>query len=172
MQILADDNITFEKAIKLTQIFLNNYQNLNENDQEIIISSLVKSENGARGFFVTYLTDNREIADIPSEGVIKGLKSSPEIVSELLVKNVAMSTAMKISHQRSENEEMAQNSERVTNRSIQLIKDLKLDIVTEKIKQLITTITEKKGIYQDFLNRWNYDDQQQEMIKQNLQSLV
>lgn len=172
MEILADDNITFEKAIQLTQIFLNDYQNLTENDQEIIISSLVKSENGARGFFVTYLTDNREIADIPSEGVIKGLKSSPEIVSELLVKNVAMSTAMKISHQRSENEKMAQNSERVTNRSIQLIKDLKLDIVTEKIKQLITTITEKKGIYQDFLNRCNYDDQQQEMIKQNLQSLV
>lgn len=168
MNLLASATITFEEAIAFTKSLLNNLENMNEEEKEITVSSLVKTENGARGFFVTYLTDDRKIADFHSEGIIKGLKSSPEIVAELLVKNVAMSTAMAITHTRNNNEEMTIKSQRVTNRSLEAIKKLNLDIIREKITQLKITIEQEKGIYQDFLQRWGYDETQKQAITKML----
>jgi hypothetical protein len=164
MNLLASETISFQEAIALTESFLEQRENLNEKEKEKTISSLVKTENGARGFFVTYLTNDGQIADFNSEGIIKGLKSSPEIVGELLVKNVAMSTAMVITHQRNNNQEMAQKSEEVKRRSIEVIKKLNLDLIHQKIKQLTTTINQEEGVYQEFLNRWGYDQQQKKAI--------
>jgi hypothetical protein len=160
MNLLASETISFEEAISLTQSFLDNLENMQEEDKYQIISSLVKTENGARGFFVTYLTDERLFADFPSEGIVKGLKSSREIIAELLVKNVAMSTAMAITHRDNHNEEMAQKSLRVKIRSINLIKELNLDLIQQKIAQLKITINQNQGVYQEFLERWGYDQNQ------------
>jgi hypothetical protein len=162
--------ITFEEALSFTQSLLEKIETMTEAEKEEAIASLVKTENGARGFLVTYLTDDRSLADNPSEGLIKGLKMSPEIVGELLVKNVAMSTAMRITHKRNNDQEMAQNSEIVTKRSLNLIQQLQLDIITEKIVKLQRTIQNQQGEYQEFLERWGYDDEQKELILKTLQN--
>lgn len=171
INLIADKNITFEDAIALTEDFIAQIDHLSEKEKSVIISSLVTSENGARGLFVTYLTSDNPIVDNLSEGIINGLKTSPEIVSELLVKNVAMSTAMSITHTRNNNPEMAQNSLKVTQRSINLIRQLSLAEIREKIDLLIETIKQEKGMYQNFLTRWGYDQEQKKAILETISSL-
>ena len=172
MNLLASETITFAEAIAFTQSLLDKIDTMKEVEKEQAVASLVKTENGARGFFVTYLTDDRTFADRPSPGIINGLKSAPEIVSELLVKNVAMSTAMAITHKRNNHPEMAQKSERVTERSVNLIKELQLNIITDKFKKLQSTIDVGEGEYQQFLQRWGYDEVQKQRIKKMVEQLL
>lgn len=168
------DAISFEEAIALTQSFLAEMQQGSLSDSKIegTIAALAASENGARGFFVTYLTDERSFADQPSDSVVQGLRSSPEIVSELLVKNLAMSTAMILAHTRSQNPEMAQGSERVQRRTICLIQLVKLAIVQTKLQMLSETIATNTGHYQRFLERWGYDIEQRDAIQQILKRVI
>lgn len=166
--------ISFEDAITLTQSLLveMEQETLSESEIEQTIAALAASENGARGFFVTYLTDVRSLADHPSSAIVQGLRSSPEIVSELLVKNLAMSAAMILTHTRNQNPEMAQGSERVQRRTIHLINLVKLAIVETKLQTLSESITTGTGVYQSFLKRWGYDADQQNAIDQALQQVI
>lgn len=167
------DQITFEEAIDITQSWLKKMKanELSAAEIQSFITTLVKTENGARGFFVTYLTDDDSLADHPSEEIINALKSSPEIVGELLVKNLAMSTGMMIAHRRNDDEESAQGSGRVRQRSKDLIQKLSLDPIAIKLDQLKTTLEQNQGEYTDFLKRWKYDTEQREAIYQTLLSL-
>ncbi len=168
------DAISFEDAIALTQSLLAEIEQGSLSDPEIerTIAALAASENGARGFFVTYLTDLRSLADHPSSAVVDGLRSSPEIVSELLVKNLAMSTAMILTHTRNQNLDMAQGSERVQRRTTHLIQQTQLAQVQTKIHSLLESIASGAGQYQSFLERWGYDAAQRQAIAQALQSIV
>ena len=164
MTLTAEKNISFEDAIALTQNFVAQLDSLSESEKENTVTSLVASENGARGFFVTYLTSADEVVDQESAGIVAGLTTSPEIVSELLVKNVAMSTAMKITHLQNDNEQMAGNSQRVTQRSLKFLEQLDLEVSKTKIQQLQDTIVNHDGVYQKFLTRWKYNDEQKQAI--------
>jgi hypothetical protein len=166
--------VTFEDAIAQTENLLNEIveKKLEEAEIEKAIASLVNSLNGARGFFVTYLTADHPLADNPSTGVIKALQSSPEIVSELLVKNLAMSSAMALTHRRDNNEEMALSSQKVTQRTTNLIKQLNLDITTTKLEELQESVKNKNGNYQNFLERWGYDEEQLAVISQTVSKVL
>ncbi|MGV2389707.1 MAG UNVERIFIED_CONTAM: hypothetical protein LVR29_19960 [Microcystis novacekii LVE1205-3] len=100
--------ITFENAIQQTQDLLSQIEHLDANIITEKLTDLVSTENEARGFFVTYLTSDLPYTEYPSLEVITALKTSPILVNELLVKNLAMSTAMASScHRESRNEENA-----------------------------------------------------------------
>lgn len=165
-ELSVGEEITFEEAIALAQSLLSEMERgeLAEPELEARIGALVGSENGARGFFVTYLTDDRALADSPSPAVVRALQSSPEIVSELLVKNLAMSAGMAVAHRRNQNEEMAKSSERVRSRSAALIRDTELSAARSKAKQLLESVSSGEGAYQSFLKRWGYDSEQLEAI--------
>ncbi len=164
MNLIAEKTISFEDAISLAQNFIEGLETISETEKEEIVSALALSNNGARGFFVAYLTSENPVVDQEFVGILNGLKTSPEIVSELLVKNVAMSTAMKFTHQRNNDEVMASKSQRVTHRSLNFIKKLSLTQTEEKIKQLKKNIETGQGVYQKFLTRWQYDLEQKEAI--------
>ncbi|MBE9222958.1 hypothetical protein IQ215_09655 [Cyanobacterium stanieri LEGE 03274] len=172
MNLIATKDISFEGAIALTQEFINQLPTLEEDKQEKIVASLVQSANGSRGFFVTYLTHENQLVDNPSNGIIQGLKSAPEIVSELLVKNIAMSTAMRITHLHNHDQTMAESSQKVTQRTKKIVELCQIDQVKNKISQMQNTIKNKSGEYQDFLNRWGYDDEQKKAILESIQGIV
>lgn len=171
---LVPESITFEQAIALTQTLLGQMaaDTLSDNEIEQRIAALVASENGARGFFVTYLTDQRSLADQPTAGVVRALQSSPDIVVELLVKNIAMSSAMAIAHRRNQDEHMAQGSDQVRSRSLHIIQQLHSPLVTETAQQLNTSAETGTGSYQAFLDRWGYDTEQRQAIQQALAPIV
>jgi hypothetical protein len=166
--------MSFEQGLTLTQDLLEQIEqgNWSESEIESAIASLVKSENGARSFFVNYLPSPSVLADQPSPGVIRALQSSPEIVAELLVKNLAMSTAMAITHSRSQSPENVAGSERVKRRTIALIQQIQSPLIKEKAQSWVESVTMGGGRYQDFINRWGYDAEQQQAIGQNFRLLL
>ncbi len=168
------ENITFEQAIEITQTLLDQIEEkaLFEAEIENAIAQLVKTQPGARGFFVTYLTDPRPWCDHPTDAVIQALNKSTQIVSELLVKNVAMSTAMAVYHRRQNNTEMENSSQRVAQRSVNLIQQLNLPILRSLIQQLLDNIQTGEGTYQEFLERWGYDSEQKTAIIDVLNPLL
>lgn len=166
--------ITFEQAIALTQSLLSQMAaaELQPNEVESAIAQLVKSENGARGFFVTYLASEQALADAPAPEVVRALQSSPEIVAELLVKNLAMSAATAVTHRRHQDEAMAQNSERVRSRTAHLIQLVELPAVDERAQKLQESAATGEGSYKTFLQRWGYDAEQRQVICQALTQVI
>ena len=172
--LLAPESITFEGAIELTQSLLSLIEadRLLEAEIEQAVTSLVKTQNGARGFFVTYLTDDSLVGDRPSPGVVEALRSAPEIVAELLVKNVAMSSAMVLHHSRHQNQEMAASSARVQERSRNLIEMLQLPACQTVASQMLASVQNASGEYEEFFRRWGYDEEQRRAIGAAVRSAI
>ncbi|EAZ89870.1 hypothetical protein [Crocosphaera chwakensis] len=168
------NNLSFENALQLTETLIDAMAKKQLKDYEIeeIITTLVSSKNGGRGFFVIYLTTDLSIADNPSEGVINALKTSSDNVSELLVKNLAMSSAMVITHRRNNDEQKAQGSDRVCKRTINLIKQMNLELTQQQLQELNQTIINNEGSYQIFLEKWGYDQEQKHTIKNKIEQLL
>ncbi len=167
-----DMSITFENAIQQTQDLLSQIEFLDTETITQKFTELVSTENGARGFFVTYLTSDLSPTEYPSLEVITALKTSPILVNELLVKNLAMSTAMVIYHRSQGDEENAQGSEKVQEKTSQLIKELLSPSLGEKLQQLATSLNTGQGEYQAFLERWGYDDRQRQAIAEIMQPFL
>jgi len=166
-------SLSFEQAIAYCQELLAqvDQHQITDADLETAIGNLVATENGARGFFVTFLTANEfPLADQPTPPVLNALHTAPAIVGELLVKNLAMAAAMAIHHQRNQDPQAAQGSQQVCQRSQTLIQSLQLPGVAEKLAELERSLN-GEGSYQTFLTRWGYDDQQKQAISTALKSL-
>ena len=155
--------MTFEDAIAYTENLLSR-QDLDDSQLESEIANLVQTANGARGFFVCFLTGDWFLADAPSLAIIQALQSAPKAIAELLVKNLAMSTAMAITHRRSGNNEQAQGSDRVAKRTALLIEKVNLLEVKEIAMQMSTSAITDNGTYTDFLKKWGYDLEQKQAI--------
>jgi len=164
--ILSQTPVTFEAAITQSQALLTAIAEQRLDDQAFAqqVKTLVQTENGARGFFVTYLTADLPQADQPSPSLLAALQTSPEIVSELLVKNLAMASATAVLHRRQQSPELAQGSEQVRQRTVNLINQLALPPLTPKLLALKTTVTTGQGDYQAFIERWDYDAEQKAAI--------
>lgn len=167
------ESITFQDAIALSQTLLAQAEQgeVTEAELETAIAALVLSQNGARGFFVTYLTGDSPLADQPSEAVIEALQTAPGTVADLLTKNLAMSSAMAVAHRRNQNEEMAQGSEQVRSRTIHLIHRLPLAELQTRLAQLHQSVTTGEGPDEPFLQRWGYDTEQRQAIATALQTV-
>jgi hypothetical protein len=76
-----------------------------------------------------------------------------------------MSSATALAHRRNQDETMAQGSEQVRDRTLSLIKAVKLPIVNEKLQEMEKSLTTGQGEYQDFLERWGYDSEQKKVMK-------
>ncbi len=164
--------VTFEQAIALTKNLLTQMEaGLSATKIQAAVTALVSTKAGARGFFVTYLTDPRSPSSHPP-AVIQALQSAPETVAELLVKNLAMSTAMILTHQGNQSPQMAADSAQVQARALGLIQQLPLPAIQVHLQKMQQSAANGKGDYQSFLERWGYDDQQRQTIQQVLAQVL
>ena len=167
------DNVSFESAIALTQRMMEQLplKQLEAPLQETV-AKLVSTRNGARGFFVAYLTDAVPLADNPDPEIVEALRQEPEQVSELLVKNLAMSTAMEMAHQRNGQPDQAQQSARVSRRSADLIKRVGGEPLRTEAEALWEAIAKSTGSYTLFLKKWGYDAEQKSAIAAQLKAVL
>ncbi len=165
------EEISFEDAIALTQKLLANDEPPDATIQSII-PKLLKTKNGARGFFVTFLTHQNSLADDPSPALITALRSEADTVAELMVKNLAMSSAMTVMHQRQENLRNLEGSRHVQERSSLLIQRLDLAEISEKLLALWAALRGEGNQYAAFLDKWNYDTEQRAEIHRAIEPLV
>jgi hypothetical protein len=159
-------NIKFDEAISLTQAFLNQLKQneLTSSQIQDFVTNLVKTSNGARGFFVVYLTAQDPLCDEPRSEIIAALRSNLELTANLLVKNIAMSTAQQLYHHRRNDPDMAASSATVTARTTKIIQQLNLPQIQDLCRELVNTIKTGTGAYTDFLTQWGYDDEQKHSI--------
>jgi hypothetical protein len=171
--LLVPANIKFDEAIDRTQAFLMQLKknDLTSSQIQDFVSALVQTANGARGFFVTYLTAPDPICDEPRSEIVAALQANPEIAADLLVKNLAMSTAQQIYHQRRNDPEMMASSATVAARTTKIIQQLNLPQIQEMCRELVTTIQTGTGSYSEFLTRWGYDEEQKNSIERVVSQL-
>lgn len=160
-------SLSFPEAISITQSLIAQIKanELSEVEIQQAVSSILSTKNGGRGFFVSYLTSDESWLDNPPPGIINGLKSSLKVTRELLVKNLAMSSAMVITHQNNNDIQNVEDSQRVCQRTTNLIQEVDSKSITEELIQLQATIDSEQGKYQDFLERWQYDSEQKIAIR-------
>jgi hypothetical protein len=166
-------DLTFVDAIALTQSLLEQRSQsvIEDAEVEASVAQLVATHNGARGFFVTYLTDSRELIDSLLPIVASALTQAPAIAPELLVKNLAMSTAMEITHRRNSNPDQAAQSAQVQQRTAALMNLLGFPYFKTEAEGLWQGVTTENGSYTAFLKRWGYDAEQKTAIAHSLQTV-
>ena len=159
---------TFKEAMQASMIWCKSWEN-NEISDEVIsdrIGELIKTMEGARGFFVVSLSIDCPLMDRFPDALIFQLRSAGEIVVDLTVKNLAMSSAMIITHRKNGNPQQIQ-SERIKMRCIELLKLLDSNQVKKRLDVLLEA-TKGNGEDLKFLERWEYDDEQVNAISKSI----
>ena len=159
------ENVAFAQAIALTQEFVERLEREPPPaDVERFVSDSIGTIEGARGFFVGYLTSDRPCADRDNPDIARALAAGPDFAIELLVKNVAMSAAAAVGHRRKNDGETARLSDRTCGRSLRLLRAIDRPLALELARAMVASARNGTGSYGDFLQRWNYDEAQKQAI--------
>ena len=130
------------------------------------IAELTKTRNGLRGFFAYALSDKDcfLLDKLPFSLIFK-LTESGFAVVEIVVKNLIMSTAQIIIHQRENNHEYEITSEIISERCKAILRLLETKLVTKTINQVLNNLD---NMGNSFDNSIKYDSEQKEFIKKQI----
>jgi len=130
------------------------------------IAELIKTKNGLRGFFAYALSDKDCLLldKLPFSLIFK-LNEGGDAVVEIVVKNLIMSTAQIIIHQRDNNHEYEITSEIISERCKVILRSLDTKLVT---KYIIQVLKDLDNMGNSFDNLIKYDSEQKEFIKRQI----
>jgi hypothetical protein len=152
---------TFQEAMEISAHWLVLWDN-GELSDEVLgdrVAEIVASTEGARGFFVVSLAGDCPLMDRLPEPVAFALRQGGVGVIDLIVRNLAMSTAMVVHHKRQADTLQQSGSERVQARCTELLQMMAPDLVKLRLEQLLEG-TKGRGQDVSFLKRWGYDADQ------------
>ncbi|WP_320674972.1 hypothetical protein [Prochlorococcus sp. MIT 1341] len=166
---------SFQQAIEFSALWIKAWE-VGELSDEVLadrIAELIETHNGMRGFFAIALSIDSPLLDRLPEPIVIQLRSSGEKVVDITVKNLAMSSAMALVHQRNFDQELQSKSERVTARCKELLKLLEPNEVKSRLEKILKA-TQGKGQKEDnkFLEKWDYDNEQKEAIALSIYSVA
>ncbi|MBM5784961.1 MAG: hypothetical protein FJ076_09060 [Cyanobacteria bacterium K_DeepCast_35m_m1_288] len=156
---------TFQQAMEITAQWLALWENGELSDEVLSdrVAELVASRDGARGFFVVSLAGDSPLMDRLPDPVVLALRQAGDGVVDLSARNLAMSTAMALHHQRNGDAGQQGGSERVQLRCTELLRLLEPGAVKERLEMLLEA-TDGRGGDVAFLDRWGYDADQRAAI--------
>ena len=165
--------IGFQEAMALASQWLEEWERDELSDEVLSerVGDLVASRDGARGFFVVAMAGKGPLMDRMPETVIQGLRLAGEGVVDLTARNLAMSTAMALHHQRNQDKVAALASQRVSERSRALLRLLEPNLVKLRLESMLAG-TRGEGQDVEFLDRWGYDDEQREQIAAAIEAVA
>jgi len=177
--------LSFPEAMARTGEWLELWEN-GELSEEVLadrVAQLVASRDGARGFFVVALAGLSPLMDRLPEPLVLQLRLAGAGVVDLTVRNLAMSTAMAVAHQRAGDREQQQGSERVQARSTELLRLLEPALVKARLEPLLAAAATLDPLAPDprpeavendlaFLERWGYDAEQRRAIAAALEAVA
>ena len=163
-QSIAQPN--FQQAMEITAQWLGLWERGELSDEVLAdrVTELVASRDGARGFFVVSLAGDCPLMDRLPDPVLIQLRAAGEGVVDLSVRNLAMSTAMALHHERSGDPAQQGASERVQLRCTELLRCLEPEAVKLRLESLLAAAQGAPGDDQAFLERWGYDVDQKRAI--------
>lgn len=165
--------VTFQEAMSLCAERLALWDAGELSDEVLAdeVGELVKDRDGARGFFVVSLTSDSPLMDRLPDPLVVQLRQAGMGVVDLTVRNLAMSTAMAVHHERQQDQVMKDGSIKVKERSRELLAQLDPYMVKEKMESFIAGL-EGQGEEKEFYDRWNYDEEQRQAIMKALSSIA
>ncbi len=172
------ENLTFDRAISLSNDLIYSVETGEVTAAAAAehLNTIVSSINGARGFFVALLTGETALSKALPEEFLEAFRQHPDIVCDLLTKNLIMSATMAITHRRAGDAKMEANSKSVSEKTKRIIRRLDNEAMarhiismTDAIQHKLQTGDDDHGSdYSPFLQRWRYDAEQ---LKEGLQAL-
>ena len=105
------------------------------------VAELIKTKNGLRGFFAYALSDQDcyLLDKLPFSVVFKFQEGGNDVV-EIIVKNLIMSSAQIVAHERKNNLEYKSNSENISERCKSILRVLDTKSVTKNINQIMNDL--------------------------------
>lgn len=157
---------TFQQAMEITAQWLGLWESGELSDEVLAdrVGELVTSRDGARGFFVVSLAGDCPLMDRLPEPLVLQLGAAGDGVVDLSARNLAMSTAMALHHQRAGDAPQQAASERVAVRCTELLRLLPSALVRQRLEMLLAAAAHASGEDVAFLERWGYDAQQKAAI--------
>ena len=130
------------------------------------VAELIKTKNGLRGFFAYTLSvqDCYLLDKLPFSLVFK-LQEVGISVVEIVVKNLIMSSAQVVVHDRENNLGYKSNSENISERCKGILRLLETKLVTKTINQIMNNLD---NLGNSLENSKKYDDKQKEFIKSQI----
>ena len=130
------------------------------------IAELIKTKNGLRGFFAYALSDKDcfLLDKLPSSLIFKFNEGGGAVV-EIVVKNLIMSSAQIIIHQREKNHEYEITSENISDRCKAILRMLDTKLVTKNVNQVLKDLD---NMGNSFDNSIKYDSEQKDFIKKQI----
>ena len=134
------------------------------------VAELVKTKNGLRGFFAYALSDiNCSLLDkLPSSLIFKFVEGGEQIV-DITLKNLIMSSAQIINHQRDNNPEYEKMSTNISDRCINLLKVLDTNLVNYRENVILDNLD---NLGNSIDNSKNYDLEQKELIREKIAKIA
>ena len=165
---------TFEQAMNASMLWCNAWENEELSDEVLAerVAELLVSRDGARGFFVISLASDCPLMDRLPDPLLLQLRAAGEIIIDLTVRNLAMSTAMATHHKRKGNFDQQASSERITSRTHELLRSLEPNQVKSRLETLLKATTKGEGIDSHFLDKWGYDQEQKEAITASIYAVA
>ena len=134
------------------------------------IKELLKSKSGTRGFFAYTLSDsNCTLLDKLPSSLVFSFRERGEQVVDITIKNLFMSSAQILNHQKAKNFEYAEKSNIIADRCINLLKELDTKLVTKKINKLLSEID---NMGNSFDNQVKYNAEQKNFIKEKVNEIA
>ena len=130
------------------------------------VAELIKTKNGLRGFFAYSLSDRDcyLLDKLPSSIIFKFIEGGEDVV-EIIVKNLIMSSAQIIVHQRENNLEYELASKNISERCKEILRLLETKLVVNAINYIFKDLD---NLGNSFDKSTKYDDQQKEFIKKQM----
>ena len=134
------------------------------------IKELINTKNGIRGFFAYALSDDKcTLLDKLPSSLIFVLREKGVHVVEITIKNLFMSSAQILNHQKDKNFEYAERSNNISERCINLLKELDTKLVTKKINEMLSEID---SMGNSFDNQVKYTEEQKNFIREKVNKIA
>jgi hypothetical protein len=165
---------TFQQAMEITAQWLGLWDDGELSDEVLAdrVGELVASRDGGRGFFVVSLAGDSPLMDRLPEALVLQLRAAGEGVVDLTARNLAMSTAMALHHQRAGDAAQQGASERVSARCRELLRQLEPEAVKRRLDTLLAAARDGSGEDVAFLERWGYDAEQKAAIAAGIEAVA
>ena len=134
------------------------------------IKELLKTKNGRRGFFAYTLSDtNCTLLDKLPSSLIFALRERGYHIVEITIKNLFMSSAQILNHQKDKKFDYAERSNNISDRCINLLKELDTNLVTKTIKKMLSEID---NMGNSFDSEVKYNEEQKNFIRDKVNEIA
>ena len=169
---ITSEKPTFYQSIDIANKWCKDWEEELLSDEVLAdrVAELVKTKNGMRGFFAYSLSDiNCSLLDkLPSSLIFKFVEGGEDII-DITLKNLVMSSAQIINHQRDNKPDYEETSKNISDRCISILKTLDTNLVNKKVNMILDNLD---NLGNSINKSKNYDFKQKEFIRERISKIA